>query len=648
MTGRRTPRHANWVKMRRYIEVSVFIVGIIGVAACNATDQERFSSQQSYVQISQTTSTLTAHGATYVKTDTERFRCPTISGISSSNDVTVFSVQANAPTPHFTLESSFGIRGDTTGGFAVSMSEFPIGLLDIYMRCNSSPSDRYVTSCPERYEIVESCEAENAAGAECVKLYEGTHRLVVSAEISEDATCFTEEVDRSPYSVTVPDVAMACDAFSPIELAAAYRGDAPIELCCSKDQKTTLDFCLKPCGCRKLIAKIVPKQGYVEQDLGSRKLNVAVFSKVLGNKKSFEKLVESIRSHGVDVIVSLGDLTGSGKLSEFRWFRDRLDSAFVYRDGQDAGNDACTTDEAGNICCQSTGDRLLTTLCNAVFAKTPFIAGLGAHELQEDLSSFNSTLGVSNMSTVVGNVQIVMLDTVDALISAPTQDWLKRVLKNVESPDCEVPQPREGGSWPTLAECRERLSGAFLPGEAITCRACIGEEAYCVVPDAATSDPTHGPENCVCVPITSQICRNNQTCRMTDATHGVCTCTRDEDCGIGGSCVDGACEPPLRLVMTYTPPFDKHGTRNNAFTSKTQAVSLMSLLAQSGVAAIFSGKSADYGKFSMAGIPIYITGGGGAPMEAFSDYGHHWLKVEIDNAYAHPTRDDIRVTVVEF
>ena len=35
-------------------------------------------------------------------------------------------------------------------------------------------------------------------------------------------------------------------------------------------------------------------------------------------------------------------------------------------------------------------------------------------------------------------------------------------------------------------------------------------------------------------------------------------------------------------------------------------------------------------------------------MEAFSKYGNHWLKVEIDNAYGNPTRDDINVSVVEF
>ena len=637
------------IEMKRHLTRLTAIGLLVGAMACNATDQERFSSQQSYRQMSQTTSTLTAYGATYIAAETERFRCPSISGISSSNNVTVFTAQASAPTPHFTLESSFGIRGDTAGGFAVSLSEFPIGLLDIYMRCNSSPTDRYVTSCPERYRIVESCDkSEDMIGAECVKLYEGTHKLVISAEVPDDKTCFTEELDRTPYGSAVADIALACDAFSPIDIAAAYRGDAPTELCCSKDQKTTLDFCLKPCGCRKLVAKIVPKEEAIAQNKINKKLKIAVFSNVFGHKKSFEKLVESIQSHGVDVVVSLGDLTSDGKKSEYTWFRNRFDKSFVYRDGQDAGNAACTTDDAGNICCRSVGDRLLATLCNAVFAKTPFIVGLGAHEVREDLTAYNSIFGVSNTSTVIGNVEIIVLDTADASINAPTKEWLSGILSNVKSQTCEIPKRADGSPWPTLAECRTQMADSYAAGDAISCRACIGEEAYCIVPDAERSEPSVGPENCICVPITSKICRSNQTCRMTDDSHGTCVCTRNEDCGIGATCVDGACKPPLRLVMTYTPPFDKYGTRNNAFTSKSQAVSLMSLLAKAGVAAIFSGKSADYGQFSMAGIPIYITGGGGASMEAFSKYGNHWLKVEIDNAYGNPTRDDINVSVVEF
>ena len=95
------------IEMKRHLTRLTAIGLLVGAMACNATDQERFSSQQSYRQMSQTTSTLTAYGATYIAAETERFRCPSISGISSSNNVTVFTAQASAPTPHFTLESWF-------------------------------------------------------------------------------------------------------------------------------------------------------------------------------------------------------------------------------------------------------------------------------------------------------------------------------------------------------------------------------------------------------------------------------------------------------------------------------------------------------------------------------------------------------------
>lgn len=614
--------------------------------ACNSSDSERYTNQLDYTTASQTTSVLTSFGATRVWGSTDFFRCPTVSGITSSNNFTVFSAQAIAPLPHFTLESTLGIRSDSSGGFAISLSQFPIGLLDVYKRCNASPSEQFLTSCPLRYTIVDECSAEGQGVHECVKLYEGTHKLVISAEVAEDEACFTEEIDRSPYSETAPDVAYACDAFSPIDVDAAYRGDAPVELCCSESQQTSLDFCIKPCGCRKLTVKIVPKESAVESNKIKQNVKIAVFSNVNGHEKSFRKLLSSIREKDVDMMISLGNLTRDAKAAQYTSFRQILEHEFVWRDGQASGSDKCQSDESGNICCSAANDRLLSNMCNAVFGKTPFMAGLGENEAFDDVSDYNSVFGVSNMATFVGNVQLILLDTADASLSTATREWLKSILKSPEHESCSIPAPLDGSQWPLLSECRERL--AVSATERVTCRDCIQTEAYCIPPDAEHSSPYLGPENCLCVPLESKICPNNMTCQMTDAEHGTCICTRDEDCGIGATCVEGMCRPPLKLVFTYTPPFDQFGTRNDAFTSKSQAISLMSLFAKSNVAAIFSGKSADYGKFSMAGIPIYITGGGGTTMAAFSDYGHHWLLVEIQNAYQSPTPEDISVQVVEF
>ncbi len=636
-------------KIGKSLKIAPFSAVLTVFCACNPTASERFAQQTEYTAATQTTSTLTAYGASRIDALSDRFRCPSVSGIASSNNVTVFSARANASMPYFALESAFGIRSDASGGFAVSLSEFPAGLLDIYERCNSTPTERFVTSCPDSYEIVDECSSGDFNSAqECIKRYEGTHKLVISAEVSDDETCFTEEADRSPYSETAPAIAQACDAFSPIALHAAYRGESPVDLCCAKELAATLDFCIRPCGCRKLIAKIVPKEDAIEQNKINQKLRIAVFSNVSGHKDSFEKLIKSIQDTGVDVIVSLGNLTSDGSQSAYSSFFDAINDAFVLRDGQETGSDRCKADDSGSICCQSASDRAISAVCNAVMTKTPFIAGLGSDEVRDDVSGYNGLFGVSNTATAMGKVQIIVLDSADASLSSPTKAWLSDVLALPDAVACSIP-PRDGAAdWPTLAACRDMLSATLSAGEKVTCRECIGEEAYCIVPDNAASDPSLGPENCVCVPISSKICRSNMTCKMDEAGDGVCSCTRDEDCGIAGTCVSGACAPPLRLVMMHVPPFDQYGTRNNAFTSKSEAVALMSLFARSGVAAVFSGKSADYGAFSMADIPIYITGGGGASMASFSKYGHHWLLVEIDNAYRMPSKDDISVSAIEF
>ena len=116
---------------------------------------------------------------------------------------------------------------------------------------------------------------------------------------------------------------------------------------------------------------------------------------------------------------------------------------------------------------------------------------------------------------------------------------------------------------------------------------------------------------------------------------------------MGGTCEAGVCKPPLRLVFTYTPIYDKYGSRNNALSSE-DAASLLSLLIQSNVAAVFAGRAHEYAKYSKGGIPMYITGGGGAEMASFSDKGNHWLLVEIPKAYTNPDRQDVKVEVIEF
>ena len=625
-----------------FLNKSIYIIASVAfLCGCNTTDVERFLAQEERYVLSLTTSTLTAYGATQIEDSGEDiFRCPSVSGMASESGLTVFRARAHVPYPHFTLSSAHGIRSDATGAIAVSLSDFPVGLLDIYERCNSTASERYVTSCPYTYEIVETCSDASENARECVQVYSGTHQLVVTATADNSQTCMSEESDRSPYvSSTTPEIAYACDAFSPIKVDAAYRGDVPADNCCSESDASTLDFCLRPCGCRTLTVQIVPKTDEAGAlALPDETVRIAVFANVSGHKSSFRDLLASIKAHEVDFVVSLGNLTSDGTSGQWRSFAELVDEALVDRDGQLA-TQACQTDASGNICCDAASERRLPTSCNAVVKKTPFISGLGENELSTNLSTYNALFGASNVSTFIGNVQILLLDTADGGLSSVEHRWLDAQLSRNAHQPCTIPAPTGFDEWPTLFECAERLDAS----KETTCRECIGEEAFCIPPSVDRSETAYGPENCVCVPATSKICPDNQWCSRIDGTEGVCQCTRDGDCGIGARCVDGTCQPPLRLVFSYTPPFDSNGLRNNAFTSKSQAANVMSLFSKSNVAALFSGRSVDYDVYSKAGVKMYITGGGGAPMASFSDVGHHWLLVEIPNAYSTPGSPKIEV-----
>ena len=116
-------------------------------SGCNSTDSERFNEQLDYYMFSSTTSVLEAHGASQIAdTGTSAFRCPSISGMRAESDLTVFYASANAPTPSFSLTTTAGIRGDTSGGIGISLSNLPLGMLDIYERCNSSSYEKLMTA----------------------------------------------------------------------------------------------------------------------------------------------------------------------------------------------------------------------------------------------------------------------------------------------------------------------------------------------------------------------------------------------------------------------------------------------------------------------------------------------------------------------
>ena len=614
------------------------------LGGCGSSEGSRFSEQLEYFTLGASSMVLTAYGAsTPTDNNTYVFRCPSVSGLSRDASVSVMHVRANMNLPFFTLNSSLGIRSDSASSVGVSMQELPLGMLDIYKRCQSTSSEQYVTSCPEDYTLVEDCEKTTEENT-CQKMWEGTHHLVISSRIIDSDDCFSEAVDRTSYSSSVPNIAYACDSFSQMPVLATYRGTAPISGCCSEETVgPTLDFCVRPCGCRELTVQIVPKDGIVE-DLSNvpsqedktgkvdSTLRFAVLSNVEGNTTVFRKILEDIKTHDVAFVVSLGNLTKNGRESQFREMRAIVDSVLSPVDGND-----CTYTEDAQYCCTS-AERQFPFFCNARINRIPFIAGLGESEGGgSGRSTYRELFGVSNMLSVIGKVEFLMIDTSDAGITSAARKWVSNLFDRRDDATCKIPAPDQS-AWPSLASC-------FEQNGAETCHECIGVEAYCVTPNVEQNGVSAGPKNCICIPDTAKYCRYGMQCSEENGEVASCMCTRDDDCGQGGACQDGICHPPLRFVFSYTPLFDEHGLRNSAFLSRENAMALLSQLAHAGTTAIFSGRTLDYSQFSKAGIDFYLTGGGGAEMASYSSHGHHWLLVEVPNAYEAP--DDYSVTVMD-
>lgn len=86
----------------------------------------------------------------------------------------------------------------------------------------------------------------------------------------------------------------------------------------------------------------------------------------------------------------------------------------------------------------------------------------------------------------------------------------------------------------------------------------------------------------------------------------------------------------IHVVAMHIPPLDPTGTRNGAFASRSEAVKLLGRLARGRVDATFYGHIHSFYQFENAGIPAYISGGGGAIPERFDALGRHFLDVTVD------------------
>jgi hypothetical protein len=89
-------------------------------------------------------------------------------------------------------------------------------------------------------------------------------------------------------------------------------------------------------------------------------------------------------------------------------------------------------------------------------------------------------------------------------------------------------------------------------------------------------------------------------------------------------------EDTVHVFGTHYPPIDPVGARAGSFRSRKEAAKLLAMLAGGGVDLTLYGHIHSYYAYSNAGIPAYISGGGGAIPEKLDGIGRHFLVVEAD------------------
>jgi len=87
----------------------------------------------------------------------------------------------------------------------------------------------------------------------------------------------------------------------------------------------------------------------------------------------------------------------------------------------------------------------------------------------------------------------------------------------------------------------------------------------------------------------------------------------------------------VHIFGTHYPPLDPIGVRNGGFRSRKEAAKLLTRLARGNVDLTVYGHIHSFYAFENAGIPAYISGGGGARPEKWDGIGRHYLKVTVDS-----------------
>ena len=88
----------------------------------------------------------------------------------------------------------------------------------------------------------------------------------------------------------------------------------------------------------------------------------------------------------------------------------------------------------------------------------------------------------------------------------------------------------------------------------------------------------------------------------------------------------------VHVVAMHIPPIDPIGVRNGSWASRSEAAKLLGRLAEGRVDMTLYGHIHSYYEFDNAGIPAFISGGGGAIPERFDGIGRHFMLFFADPA----------------
>ena len=83
------------------------------------------------------------------------------------------------------------------------------------------------------------------------------------------------------------------------------------------------------------------------------------------------------------------------------------------------------------------------------------------------------------------------------------------------------------------------------------------------------------------------------------------------------------------VVAMHIAPFDPAGIRNGAWASREEAAAFSGDLGRADVDVAIYGHIHSYYAYESAGVPSYITGGGGAIPQRFDGVGRHYLAIDV-------------------